>query len=202
MAEILIVDDHPIVAEGLQKLILEKGIASKCVTVYSFLECRKILKVFSPDLVLLDYKLPDGNGIDLCKIIKQSNEKIKVLAISSYSEQGIVKLMIDSGASGYVLKNASEDEITEAIHQVLAGNIYMCDESQEILDGRNSQTIVTEREIEILKLMANGLTNAEMAEKLFISQLTVETHRKNIILKLNAKNTASLISMAIHKGYI
>jgi DNA-binding NarL/FixJ family response regulator len=202
MADILIVDDHPVVAEGIQKLILAQGIASRCMTAYSFHECQKVLDSFNPDLILLDYSLPDGNGIDLCKIIKRKNEKIKVLAISSFREQSIVKLMIDSGASGYVLKNACEDEIIDAINTVLAGKKYMCDESQEIIDNHSNHTIVTEREREVLKLIADGFTNTEIAEKLFISPLTVDRHRKNIILKLNAKNTASLINIAIHKGYI
>jgi len=202
MADILIVDDHPIVAEGLQKLVLTKGIASKCVTVYSSKECQKILKIFHPDLILLDYHLSDGNGIDLCKFIKHEDEKIKVLVISSFKEQSIVKLMIDNGASGYVLKNASEEEIMDAITTVLAGKIYMCNESREMIEERNSHTIVTEREIEVIKLIADGLTNIEIAEKLFLSPLTVDRHRKNIIIKLNAKNTASLINIAIHKGYI
>ncbi len=202
MADILIVDDHPIVAEGLQKLILDKGLASKCMTVYSSKECQKYLKLFNPDLILLDYHLPDGNGIDLCKFIKREDSKIKVLVISSFKEQSIVKLMISNGASGYVLKNASEEEIIEAITTVLSGKIYMCEESQEIIDNRNNQTIITEREIEVIKLIAEGLTNIEIAEKLFLSPLTVERHRKNIIIKLNAKNTASLISIAMHKGFI
>ncbi len=202
MAEILIVDDHPVVAEGIQKLILAKGIASRCLTTYSFQECQKVLDIFTPDLVILDYSLPDGNGIDLCKVIKKKNEKIKVLAISSFREQSIVKLMIDSGASGYVLKNAGEDEIIEAITTVLAGKKYLCEESLEIIENRSNHTVITEREIEVLKLIADGLTNAEIADKLFISPLTVDRHRKNIIIKLNAKNTASLINIAIHKGYI
>jgi DNA-binding NarL/FixJ family response regulator len=202
MADILIVDDHPIVAQGLQKLVLSNSLATKCVAVYSSKECQKVLEFFNPDLILLDYSLPDGNGIDLCKMIRQTREKIKILAISSFRERSIVKSMIDSGALGYVLKNASEDEIIDAIRTVLAGNKYLCDESQYIIDEINTQVIVTEREIEVLKLIADGFTNAEIAEKLFLSPLTVERHRKNIILKLNAKNTASLISIAIHKGYI
>lgn len=202
MTEILIIDDHPVVAEGLQRLILDKGIASKCLTAYSASDCIQVLDVYSPDLILLDFNLPDGNGIDLCKIIKKKNKNIKVLAISSYREQSIVKLMISAGASGYVLKNAGEEEIVEAIRTVLAGKQYLCEESSEIIDKNSSHTIITEREIEILKLISEGLTNTEIAEKLFISPLTVDRHRKNIIIKLHAKNTASLISIAIHKGYI
>jgi DNA-binding NarL/FixJ family response regulator len=109
---------------------------------------------------------------------------------------------MNSGACGYVLKNAGEDEIIEAINSVLSGKQYLCDESKEIINFHDHQTIVTEREIEVLKLIADGLTNVEIADKLFLSPLTVDRHRKNIIVKLNARNTASLISIAIHKGYI
>lgn len=203
MADILIVDDHPIVAEGLRKLILQKNLASKCIISNSFDECRRVLQVFIPCLVLADYSLPDGNGADLCRMIKQTSEKIKILAISSYREVSIIRLMLDSGASGFVLKNASEDEIIEAIKNVLDGKKYICEESNEIMDHNNSvHAIITRREIEILKFIADGYTNPEIAEKLFISQCTVNTHRKNILLKLNAKNTASLIKMAIQKGLI
>ena len=202
MVDILIVDDHPIVAEGLQKLVLTKKIASHCLTVYSAKECIKTLKIFNPDLILLDYHLPDGNGIDLCKLIKQENEKIKVLVVSSIREQSIVKLMLVSGATGYVLKNASEEDILEAIQTVLSGKQFISDESQEIIDQHNTTTVVTDREIEVLRLIADGLTNIEIAEKLFLSPLTIDRHRKNIIVKLNAKNTASLISIAFHRGYI
>jgi DNA-binding NarL/FixJ family response regulator len=202
MPDILIVDDHPIVAEGLQKLIASYKLADKCVTVYSAGECQKCLKLFKPDLVILDYHLPDGNGIDLCKNIKRDNPSIKVLAISSFKEQSIVKHMIGNGASGYVLKNASEEEIVDAIQTVLKGKVYLCEESQDIIEKRDVHTIITEREIEVIKLIAEGLTNAEIAEKLFLSPLTVDRHRKNVIIKLDAKNTASLISIAIHKGII
>jgi DNA-binding NarL/FixJ family response regulator len=202
MPDILIVDDHPIVAEGMQKLVIGNKLAGKCVTVYSVGECRKYLKLFKPDLLILDYHLPDGNGIDLCKSIKQEYPGIKILAVSSFKEQSIVKHMIHNGASGYVLKNASEEEIVDAIRTVLNGKEYICEESQDIIEQRDVHTIITEREIEVIKLIAEGLTNAEIAEKLFLSPLTVDRHRKNVIIKLDAKNTASLISIAIHKGLI
>jgi DNA-binding NarL/FixJ family response regulator len=202
MAEILIVEDHPIVATGIQKIILDKGIASKCAIADCFKECIKFLDIYTPDLILLDYNLPDGNGIDLCKAIKQKNSKIKVLAISSFRAQSVVRSMLDSGASGYVIKNASEEEIIDAISTVLAGKQYLCDDTQEIIDDDNNPVFITNREIEVLQHIANGLTNAEIAEKLFISLTTVISHRKNMILKLNAKNTASLILIAIQKGYI
>jgi DNA-binding NarL/FixJ family response regulator len=111
--------------------------------------------------------------------------------------------MIDNGAMGYVLKNASEDEIIEAVDTVLSGKSYMCEETQNILDGKNNNTsILTRREIEVLKYISDGYTNPEIAEKLFISPLTVDSHRKNLILKLDAKNTASLIKLAFQNGYL
>jgi len=164
MANILIVDDHPIVADGLQKLIKTKGLASECIAVYSAKDCEKVLKLFKPELILLDYHLPDGNGIDLCKYIRKEYCQSKVLVISSFREQSIVKLMIISGASGYVLKNATEDEIIDAITTVLSGKIYMCDESQGIIEEHNSHTIITEREMEVIKLIAEGFTNVEIAD--------------------------------------
>jgi DNA-binding NarL/FixJ family response regulator len=203
MVNVLIVEDHPVVVEGLQKLLNDKGIASKSVAAYSAKECLRALKAFSPDLILLDYHLPDGNGIDLCKTILQQLPATKVLAISSFKEQSLVKRMIDNGAMGYVLKNASEDEIIEAISSVLAGNKYLCEETQHILNEKDNITaILTRRELEVLKYISDGYTNPEIADKLFISPSTVDSHRKNLILKLNAKNTASLIKIAVQKGYV
>jgi len=203
MSNILIVEDHPVVVEGLQKLLCGKGITQECLVAYNVKECLHILKSFTPDLILLDYNLPDGNGIDLCKTILSKIPSIKILAISSYKEQSLVKRMIDNGAMGYVLKNASEDEIIEAVDTVLSGKSYMCEETQNILDGKNNNTsILTRREIEVLKYISDGYTNPEIAEKLFISPLTVDSHRKNLILKLDAKNTASLIKLAFQNGYL
>jgi len=203
MVNVLIVEDHPVVVEGLQKLPSDKGITSKTIAAYSAKECLRVLKAFSPDLILLDYHLPDGNGIDLCKTILQQLPTAKVLAISSFKEQSLVRRMIDNGAMGYVLKNASEDEIIEAITSVLAGNKYLCEETQQILNEKDNITaILTRRELEVLKYISDGYTNPEIADKLFISPSTVDSHRKNLILKLNAKNTASLIKTAVQKGYV
>ncbi len=201
MVDILIVDDHPIVAEGMKTLILQQQISSKCFVAHSFDECKRILQVFTPGMVLLDYCLPDGNGAEICKLLKQNNNSIKILAISSYRERSIIKLMLDSGASGFVLKNASGDEIAEAIKAVLEGKRYICDDSYEIME-KNSQAILTRRETEILQYIADGFTNAEIAEKLFIGQSTVDSHRRNMLIKLNAKNTACLIKMALQQGII
>jgi DNA-binding NarL/FixJ family response regulator len=202
MVEVLIVEDHPLVVEGLQNLLQDRKIASKAIAAYSVQECMRVLKSYSPTLILLDYQLPDGNGIDLCKAILQQLPTAKILAISSFKEQSLVRRMIDNGAMGYVLKNASEDEVIEAINSILAGNKYLCEETQQILNDKgDNNMIITRREMEVLRYISDGFTNPEIADKLFISTSTVDSHRKNLILKLNAKNTASLIKIAIQKGY-
>lgn len=202
MVEVLIVEDHPLVVEGLQNLLQDRKIASKAIAAYSVQECMRVLKSYSPTLILLDYQLPDGNGIDLCKAILQQLPTAKILAISSFKEQSLVRRMIDNGAMGYVLKNASEDEVIEAINSILAGNKYLCEETQQILNDKgDNNMVITRREMEVLRYISDGFTNPEIADKLFISTSTVDSHRKNLILKLNAKNTASLIKIAIQKGY-
>ena len=202
MINILIVDDHPIVADGLKRLVTDKGISAKCFVVHTCAECIRSLPIVHPELVLLDYSLPDGNGIDLCKHILAFDSKIKVLGISSFKEQSIVNKLIELGASGYVLKNASDDEIYTAITKVLNGEKYICDSTLEALQEQETKAILTRREVEVLKYIADGFTNPEIGEKLFISPLTVDSHRKNLILKLNAKNTASLIKIALQNGFI
>lgn len=202
MAKILIVDDHPVVVEGLQKLVTDKKIASECIVAFSCAECLKIIDIYTPDLILLDYQLPDGNGITLCSQILKKLPEAKILAISSFKELSLVKQMIATGALGYVLKNASDVEIEEAILKVMAGKKYLSDDIAESLQHADSNFILTRRELEVLHYIADGFTNPEIAEKLFISPLTVDSHRKNLIVKLNAKNTAMLVKVAAQKGFL
>ncbi|HEY9124395.1 MAG TPA: response regulator transcription factor [Bacteroidales bacterium] len=202
MSQILIVDDHPVVVEGLQKLVTDKKIARECIVAFSCAECLKIIDIYTPDLILLDYQLPDGNGINLCSQILKKMPEAKILAISSFKELSLVKQMIAGGALGYVLKNASDVEIEEAIRKVLAGKKYLSDDIAESMQHADSNFILTRRELEILHFIADGFTNPEIAEKLFISPLTVDSHRKNLIVKLNAKNTAMLIKVAAQKGFL
>jgi DNA-binding NarL/FixJ family response regulator len=203
--KIMIVEDHPVVVEGLKKLLLDAGIAELCLTASDGRECLLFLMSFKPDIILLDINLPDINGIDLCKTIKSKYPEYKVLAISSFSERSYISHMMSNGASGYVLKNASEEEIIDAVKTIYEGGTYLSDDVQEILrkDNRNAEIpLLTNREKEVLQLLADGFTNKEIGDKLFISPLTVDSHRKNLIMKLEAKNTPSLIKIAITKNLI
>ena len=114
MIDVLIVEDHPVVIEGLKKLLLDSGLAKLCVTASTGKECTTYLKNYSPDIVLLDINLPDINGIDLCKTLKTDYPNLKILAISSFGQRSYILRMMENGAMGYVLKNASEEEIIAA----------------------------------------------------------------------------------------
>lgn len=200
MQKILIVDDHPIVVEGLKMVLTDY----ECQTASSGHECLELLRPFDPDVILLDINLPDVSGIDLCKNILEKNKRTKILAISSYNQRSWVTRMMDNGARGYILKNATDDEIKLAIQDVLEGRDHFSPEIAEMIVKKPHQeeTFLTRREIEILRLIADGDTNVVIADKLCVSPLTVDSHRKNLIMKLDAKNTASLIKIALTKGLI
>ncbi|HEX3010050.1 MAG TPA: response regulator transcription factor [Bacteroidales bacterium] len=204
MIDVLIVEDHPVVVEGMKKLLLDSGLTKLCVTASNGNEALTYLQNFSPDIVLLDINLPDVNGIDLCKTMMHRYPGLKILAISSFSQRSYILRMIESGSMGYVLKNSSEEEIIAAINDVIAGKKHLGFEVNEILkqDKADGGPILSRRETEVLKFIADGFTNQEIADKMFISPLTVDSHRKNLLMKMNARNTAALIKIAISKGLI
>jgi DNA-binding NarL/FixJ family response regulator len=205
MTQVLIVDDHPVVVEGLQKLFCQFGKNYNCAIAYSVADCMKAIKVFIPDIVLLDINLPDGNGIDLCKTILQICPKAKILALSSFNERSYISRMMENGAKGYLLKNSSEEEILQAVSEVMEDKTYLGFEVTDILKNSHhngDKPILTRRETEVLKHIADGFTNQEIADKLFISSQTVDSHRKNLLMKLNARNTAALVKIAISQGFI
>jgi len=203
MIKILIVDDHPVVAEGLRKLIQDSKIAEVIGVAGSGKACIDFLKWEKPDIIFLDINLPDASGLDLCKSIKEKNPSQKILALTTFNERSVVLKMMENGADGYILKNSESDEILEAVKEINAGNKFLAVEVEEILKKKNEEEmILTRREKEVLNLIAEGLTNQEIAEKLFISPLTVDSHRKNLITKLGARNTASLVKLAVEKGLI
>lgn len=203
MIKILIVDDHPVVAEGLRKLIQDSKIAEVVGVAGSGKACIDFLKWEKPDIIFLDINLPDASGLDLCKTIKVKNPSQKILALTTFNERSVVLKMMENGADGYILKNSESDEILEAVKEINAGNKFLAVEVEQILKKKNEEEmILTRREKEVLNLIADGLTNQEIAEQLFISPLTVDSHRKNLITKLGARNTASLIKLAVEKGLI
>lgn len=197
MISVHIVDDHKILVEGLQKLVDESGFAQVTAVSFSGKECLANLRRERPQVLLLDINLPDTNGVDLCKEIKDHWPGVKVVALTSYSEYAIVRQIMENGASGYVIKNAMPEEILMSIEAVVRGETFLCEQIDMLMTRSTKQHIwLTPREKELLKQIVDGYTNPEIAEKLFLSVETVNSYRKNLLLKLGARNTAVLVKMA------
>lgn len=196
--KVFIVDDHYMVIEGIRSLLQnEKGIdwAGHATNANS---CLAFLQQQQPDVILMDINLPDKSGIDLCKEVKEKYPSVFIIGLSTFNQQSFIQKMMDNGASGYVLKNATQGELMEAIEAVANGKTFLSNEAALSLRSKDKSEIpvITRREKEVLELIAEGLTNNEIAQKLFISPSTVDTHRKNLLIKFDAKNTASLIRLA------
>jgi len=206
MRKVLIVEDHPLVSISLNSLIQATFSPVECESVSTAHKGLAWLNGHCADIVLLDINLPDMSGIDFCKTAKCRFPSLKILAITSMAQRHIVEQMFDAGADGLVLKNADIEEIVAAIGEVLNGRKFVGSQVKELLNSRNKGTfeipMLTRREIDVLKLIADGLTNAEIAEKLFLSTSTVDSHRKNMLMKFNVPNTAALVKLAVTNDLI
>jgi len=205
--KIALVDDHPMVAEGLGKVL--SSVENIEITEY-FFDGKSLLHFLghtTVDIVLLDITLPDIDGIVLCKTIKHSFPKIIVLALSHHHNRKIIIDMLNNGANGYLLKNVSLEELVNCIDAALRGEIVFSRDVKEIisspqLSGDEKSIRLTNREKEVLGLIAAGKTTIQMAEQLFISKFTIESHRKNLLQKFDAKNVAELIRIAADKSFL
>lgn len=203
--KLAIVDDHPMILEGLKSL-LEKDTKfhvfsfTKGAAVIDFIQENKI------DVILLDIVLSDGNGLDFCKIIKQKAPQSVVIALSNQAERSIIFRFLENGGNGYILKNADSQEIIEGIEKALIGDFALSKEVQEIMLSTPTTHLelprLTKREKQILQAIAKGNTSAEIAELLFISVITVETHRRNLLQKFKAKNMMELVKIATENQLI
>ena len=196
--KVFITDDHYMVVEGIRSMLLLEQNIEWMGHAMNAVSCMAFLRQQQPDVLLLDINLPDKSGIDLCKEIKEKYPDIQVLGLSSFNQQSYIQKMIQNGASGYVLKNASGEEIIKAIRVAMQGETFLSSEaSLTMRENKDAQIpVITRREKEVLKLIAEGMTNKEMAEKLYISITTVDTHRNSLLSKFNVKNTANLVRMA------
>ncbi len=197
--KVFIVDDHYMVIEGIRSLLQhEKGIewtghASTAASCHAFLQQQQ------PDVILMDINLPDKSGIELCKEVRQQYPSVYIIGLSTFNQQSFIQKMMDNGASGYVLKNATQEELMEAIETVAKGKTFLSEEAAQSLKKNTSgeTPVLTRREKEVLELIAEGMTNNEIAQKLFISVTTVDTHRKNLLAKFECRNIAALIKTAM-----
>lgn len=204
---VLIVDDHKMVRDGL-RIMLESDVHRfefAITEAESGEEAIKLVLKKDFDLVIIDFQLPGINGAQAIRDIAIYRPAIKILALSNYDEYSYIKEVMSSGAHGYVLKNIEPDQLSRAIETILAGRSFYSNEvALRLLDAEEQKNQpdqiekygVTKRELEILKLVVKGLTNDEIANKLYISKRTVDTHRQNLLAKLRVKNTAGLIKLA------
>lgn len=205
--QILIVEDHPIVSESLTRLFEGSAYELACFNASSGGKGLAFLNGNTVDLVILDIHLPDMDGIEFCRMAKKRFPGLKIVAVTTVALRHVVEEMLDEGADGFILKTTDTVDILEGVMQVMnTGELYLGIGVRELIRGvhtlNSDLPVITRRECDILKLIADGMTNKEIADKLFISSLTVDTHRKNLLLKFQAKNTASLVKIAVSKGYI
>ena len=202
--KVFITDDHYMVIEGIRSLLQSEKSIEWMGHASNADSCLAFLKKQLPDVILMDISLPGKSGIELCKEVKEKYPSVFVIGLSTFNQQSFIQKMIDNGASGYVLKNATQEELMEAIQAVAIGKTYLSEEAATSL-RKNAEPeipVITRREKEVLELIADGMTNNEIAQKLFISTTTVDSHRKNLLAKFDAKNTALLIRTAAQLHFI
>jgi len=201
MIKVFIVEDHMVVVEGIRSLLENERDIEVIGNAENGASCIRFFQTNTADVILMDINLPDMSGIDLCKVIRENYPGIMVLALSTFNQGTYISKMMESGANGYLLKNAGRHEIIQALHDVVKGKTYLSFEAGQALKSailsNPQQPLLTKREKEILLLITEGLTNIQIGEKLFISIDTVESHRKNLYSKLGVKNTAMLMRYAI-----
>jgi DNA-binding NarL/FixJ family response regulator len=206
---IVLADDHALFLQGLKQVLQEVGDLEVIGEAADGRELLDLLNKITPDMVILDISMPNLRGIEAIKEIKTVHPKAKILMLTMHSDKEYLYQAIASGADGYFLKKDAHTELFSAIEKIRRGKVYvspslsgdMAADWEQIRRGFR-KPILTPREIEILKLIAEGKSNKMIGDQLFISTHTVERHRANIMEKLNFKKTADLVKYAIQKGYI
>jgi len=213
MTKVLIADDHELIRNGIKDMLLTSEEFKLVGEAEDGQEAIELSKKYSPDILIMDIAMPNVSGLEATETIKAEFPDIKILILTMHEDEEYIIRMYEAGASGYILKNAKMPELLDAIKTIAKGDFYFNNEvTQIMLKGMQEKnresakpssfekdaSVLTDREIEIVKLIADGLSNKEIAEHLFISVRTVETHRKNLMKKIKVKNTAEIIKFAIH----
>lgn len=209
---VLIADDHQLVIDGLSSFVNNTDGFELVATAANGAEAIENIDLFNPHIVLLDINMPILDGIQALEKIKKNSAPPKIIMLTMHDETSIIKKVMQLGADGYLLKTSDKEEVITAIQKVSQGQKYFSSEvALALAEGKKGKyssndkakmAELTEREIEILKLIAEGFSNKEIGEKLFISHRTVDTHRTNLAKKLEVKNIAGLIKFAIKNGLV
>ncbi|MEJ8756856.1 response regulator transcription factor [Pontibacter sp. H259] len=206
LIRVIVTEDHKLLRQGLAMLLREDPLIEVVGEAGNGVELLQLLAHTTADVILMDLNMPDMNGFEATEKVVQQYPETKVIALSMLNNIQFVQKILQHGAVGYLLKTTGKEELRSAIKLVAGGNKYICSElSISMLSGNlpdqepapADAAGLSKREIEVLSLIAEGFTNAEIADKLFTSKRTIETHRQNILEKTGAKNTANLIKYAI-----
>lgn len=206
--QLLVADDHAILRDGVVSLLkTEKDFNVACTAAGGY-DVLELVAKHEIDVCLLDINMPGLDGIETAKLILRRKPEIKIIMLTTYNDREIISELVHIGVSGYLLKNSDREELVEAINKVMKGRHYFSEEVEKIIlegltEKKSTEAVpLTERELEILQLLAKEYTNDKIAAELHISYRTVETHRKNIMQKTKANNLAGLIKYAYGKGIL
>jgi DNA-binding NarL/FixJ family response regulator len=205
--KVILADDHNLFIEGLKTMLLQMKGIEVVTEAKDGEELIRKLRLYHTDLVICDIQMPKLSGIEAVRIIRKEFPEIKVLMLSMQAEMSYVKTLFELGVHGYLLKNADRQEFESAIRKIVQGSTYFSSDLMSVMmsnpfdpSKQEQEVPLTRREKEILSLIVQEFNNAAIAEKLFISLETVNSHRKNLLRKLNVKNTAGLVKYALSVG--
>ncbi len=208
MIRLVIADDHPVIIDGIKTILENQKEIQLVAEVYDGNALLDLLEKKEVDVVLTDINMPGTNGIDATRMIKEKYPDIKVIAFSQYDEKRFIKQVLKRGASGYMLKNTPAKEIIHAIKMVHDGGMYLSPGLPNVFGDKPKKRSnylfpeLSPRELDVLRLICQGKNTQEIADALFISYNTVETHRANILLKVGVKNTAGLVKWAVENEIV
>jgi DNA-binding NarL/FixJ family response regulator len=210
--KVLLVDDHKIVRDGIRLMLEPQAGIDVVAEAEDGGDVESILDDKDVDVIIMDINMPGVNGIKTTQTVKDKYPEIKVLALTMSSDDTHIRQMVQAGASGYLMKSAGRDELTKAIHDVMNGKHYFSDQAtqsimMDLVKNRGKSSTpdhvhITDRELEVLQMIVKEHTNQEIAEKLYISPRTVDAHRRNLLQKTGARNTAGLVKYAFQNGLI
>lgn len=203
MISIIIADDHRLVAEGIARLIDESKKARVTAIARDLNEASQLLRTTPCDILLLDVAMPDGDGIDAISRFTKLSQKLRIIVLTIYAEPAVIRRAMDVGAAGYILKNTDANELIDGITVVADGDIFVSKAAQQLLiDNGEAAPELTPREREILKLVVEGLSMKEIADRLCLGFETVHSYTKYIRQKLGCNNIASLVRTAIERHLV
>lgn len=199
---ILLADDHPSLRDGLASILHSQPDLTVVAEAGTGREAVEKAKLFKPDVMIVDLRMPDGDGIQTIKELASSHPEIKTLVLTTYDNEEDIFCALEAGARGYILKDTTRQEIIESVRQVHAGSRFLPPAIAARLADRMIRPTLTPRELDVLRLVSRGRTNKEMAAAMFVSEETIKTHMKGLFQKLGVHDRAEAVGIALQRGLL